>query len=88
MHPAQGPLPFIERHIALRNVRIQTVSGKFLATKRSSEETPVIFTLFQIHHESTGQFSLPKNHESTWIQVTASIGSLLEHVCDFSRLPA
>src|SRR5207244_12099485 len=63
VHPSQRSLSFVERDIALRDFRIQAVGRKFLATKRSSKKTTFVFTLFRLNQESTGQSSLPKNHE-------------------------
>src|SRR5438034_4782282 len=87
MHPSKRTLSFVERDIALRDFRIQAASHEFLTAKSSGEKAAFVFTLFRLNQQSTGQSSLPKNHEGTWILVIESTSSL-EYASDIRQLPA
>src|SRR5437667_3120953 len=88
MHPSQRSLSFVERDIALRDFGVQAAGHEFLTAKSSGEKAAFVFTLFRLNQESSGQSSLPKNHESTWILVSESTSCGLEFACDIRRLPA
>src|ERR1700737_4527087 len=82
MHSPQGSLAFVKRNIALRDVKVQTARREFLAAERASEEAALVFMPFRFNHESTRQFSLPKNQVTPGFQLTALIGGRLEYTRD------
>jgi len=62
MHPPQGPGIPVEGDIALRNFRIQSLSGELMAAEGPAKKTPVILQALHFNHKGPRQFRFLEYH--------------------------
>src|SRR5579864_647444 len=65
MEPAPGSLPVIEGQVALRDIRPQTVLGKFALAEGSGEEATRVATRFEVDQKRAFQSGFGEDHLST-----------------------
>ena len=62
MHAPHGPFVAIEADVGLRDHRIQSVGLELPLTERAREESSLVLTPLEIHHESALQFGFAEDH--------------------------
>ena len=85
MHSSQCPTQFVEGHIALDQLRIETMGGKLVDTPTPGEKPSFILMPLKIDNKSALQFRFVENHDKT---LTSGIGiknfpphSLMKAIC-------
>lgn len=64
MHSSQSAFPFVERNVALHDLRVEPMRFKFPPAERAGKKPALVCVLIHFDHKGAGQIGLRKNQVS------------------------